>query len=428
LVLLLAALAGCKQAEKKDKSDSGDTTSTVSTVNAPGASTSGVDPNTPTVPQVGAIALERLGTQGAPAALALADTCGQGALGVMGFALGGACNTAPFASRIMIGSRNGDFDGDGDMDCDDFAAAKAASQDPGILLSLLCEKVMQANDNVVSLAFEGGTQEAFAISFKDFQNDVPAVGMWSHGTAASYPADIRIFKGPDLDTLKGTLALSLTDPNNGAVKIAGFGDTGKFSADLAFSNKKQTGKCADAPSTTNCHWQDIRIYGGEASTVGGPPNGFHLKIFAEDKEKPSFIALEGKYRYTAATIADITKGQQGCPGAELAKLRNVYFQTVQRGGQIWGKFTFLDEAGQSLSCDLGGGVDPFALMARADGICQNVGSDRWVPCTEVDYTKYVGLWQGEDAFATVTESPVSEDTWANPPTERGLCTSSGCTQ
>ncbi len=435
LVVAAGIPAACQQAGKKDKEETGDSTSTVTGVNsaAAGGSTSGVDPKQPTVPQVGAIALEHLGTAAAPAAALrlLADgACNQDQLGVMGFALGGACNTAPFVSRIMLGSRNGDFDGDGDMDCDDFKTAKAAKVDPGILLSLLCEDVMQATENVTSLAFQtgsGAADSAFAISFKDFQNDVPAVGSWSHGTAASYPADIRIFRGTALDALKGHVALSLTDPNNGSVKLAGFGTTAQFSADVAFSNKKQTGKCADAPSTTNCHWQDVRIYGGEGKVVAGPPNGFHLKIFADDKELPTFIALEGKYRYAEATIAAITAGQSGCPGGELHKLRIAYFETVQKGAQIWGRFSFLDENGQSLACTLDGGVDPFALLAAPAGVCQNVGSDRWVPCTDIDATKYTDLWQGESTFANVLESPVSDDVWATPPTDRGVCTTSGCT-
>ena len=433
LVLAAGIAPACKQAAKKDKSDPTDSTSTVTGVSAPNASTSGVDPNTPTVPQVGAIALEGLGTHAmtvAATGAALVDNaCSQDQLGVMGIALGGACNTAPFVSRILLGSRNGDFDGDGDVDCADFVAAKAAGADPGIMLNLLCESVMQATNNVTSLAFLTGkanADAAFAVSFKDFQNDVPAVGSWSHGTAASYPADIRIFRGRTLDTLSGLLALSLNDPNSGSVKLAGFGPSAQFSADVAFSNKKQAGKCADAPSTTNCHWQDVRIYGGEGSTAGGPPNGFHLKIFADDKEKPAFLALEGKYRYTTATSAATAAGQTGCPGGEMAKLRTVYFQTVQRGAQIWGRFSFLDGNGQSLACVSGGGVDPFAMLARPEGICQNVGSDRWVACTSIDYTNYVELWQGEATFSNVTESPVSVDVFANPPTERGLCTTAGC--
>lgn len=422
--------AACKQAEKKDKDDSSDSSSsTVSGASSGGAgSSAAVDTD---VPQVGAISLEHLGVAAAGLrGMSLLDEggCDQATLGVMGFALGGACNTAPFVSQIMLGSRDGDFDGDGDTDCADLKAAKDAGKEPGILLSLLCEDAMLATANVTSLAFatgKTGPNEAFAVSFKDFQNDVPAVGTWTHGSTESYPADIRIFRGSSLDALAGHVAMSLTDPNNGSVKLAGFGTNAQFTADLAFSNKAQVSACAASPSTATCHWQDIRIYGGEGSTADGPPNGFHLKIFADSKAAPTFLALEGKYRYTAATAAALTAGQSGCPGGELPKLRTAYFQTVQHGGQIWGRFYFLDENGLNLTCNLGG-VDPFALLARPEGICQNPGSDAWVTCEAIDYTLYTDMWQGEAAFNNVTESPVSDDVWANPPTASGLCTSSGC--
>ncbi len=426
-------LASCRKAESDAAEDgAGEGDETTSKVTGIGGDSAPGDAATPLsgLPQVGGIALGGLGGAATAAALGLQDgeTCHQDKLGVMGFALGGACNTAPFAAKIMLGNRNGDHDADGDMDCDDLVAATAKGSAPGLLLHLLCEDVMRKNDGIVSLAF-AGPETAFGVSFKDFPNDTAAVGAWTQGDAASYPADIRIFKGRSLPTLKGHMALTLIDRDNGSVKIAGFGTPGdeRFSADLSFSNKRSTAKCATMPDTANCHWQDVRLYGGEAAIVSGPPNGFHLKILADDKEKPSFIAIEGKYRYTDATAEAQFPAAADCPGAELRKLRSLYFQTVQKGTQIWGRFQFKDRDGHLLACEIAPGLDPFAMMARPEGVCQNAGSDQWVPCTAITPGEYTERWQGELNFADVTESPVG-DIFDDAPTTVGVCTTAGCSE
>jgi len=428
LVSILAlgvALPACRDAEKKDEPDESETQTTGGVAGNGG---SGARTNDSTVPQVGAISLETLGGKTEGTALT-ADACNKTGLGVLGLAIGGACSTAPMAARLMVGRDNGDHNGDGVMNCLDLAAAKAAKVDAGILLHLLCESIMQQNDEVVSLAFEddesGG---AMAIAFNDFPGDTKAAGSWTRGNAGSYPADIRVWFGNSFGSLAGHIGRALTIRDNGKVFIngQGFSPNGNpdFAATVDFSSKSDASSCAAEPGEANCHWQDIKIYAGESADTKGPPNGFHLKIFADAKANAGFFALEGKYRYTEAyATAQWGALASSCPSGELKKLRTVYFQVLQKGNQVHGKLVFRDASGAELACTMPGGVDPFALM-RA-GVCQNLGADAWVNCTDLNPADYAALWQGEAGFANVTASPVGA-IFEGAPTSEGICTLTGC--
>lgn len=421
---LVASATACK---KKSKDDSGtDDEETTSVSGSGGGSTTGSGDSS-TVPQVGAISLSSMGTEEGAALLGDGETCKQEGMGAMGMALGAACHTSPLAARFMLGVDDGDFNGDGKMDCNDLAQAKAEGKDPGLMLHLLCEDVMVKNDNVVSLAF-GDDQEghSFAVGFTDFPNDTTAAGSWTRGDAASYPADIRIWKGTTFDDFKGQVALGLTDVNNGTIYLdSRGGGGGQFQTVVSFANKASTADCAATPNADNCHNQDIKMYTGDGEVTFGPPNGFHLRIYADDKTAPTFIALEGRFRYTEATAARFADRGTTCPGSELVKMRSLYFQTVQKGNQVWGHFAFRDGDGNLLSCALPGGFNPFAQLGAAEGLCQDRGSPLPVACSDITPQDYADLWEGEDTFENVTASPIG-DIWDGAPTERGVCTIAGC--
>ena len=64
-------------------------------------------------------------------------------------------------------------------------------------------------------------------------------------------------------------------------------------------------------------------------------------------------------------------------------------------------------------------------IGAAEGVCLDRGSPLPVDCTDIVYTDYASLWEGEGTFTGVSESPVG-DIWDGAPTEKGVCTTTGC--
>lgn len=422
---LSLSFAACKKGGKDDDDDDDEETTTVSGSGSGG----GQAGDSSTVPQVGAISLSELGTEEG-AALALTEDgqpdCKQEGMGAMGIAFGSACRMAPMAANFMLGREDGDFDGDGDMDCNDYTQAKAEGKGVGLMLHLLCDPVMLKNDNVVSLAFGDDTPDSsFAVGFTDFENDTTAAGSWTQGNAASYPADVRIWQGTTMSDLKGHVALGLKDVNNGTIYLDSNGKNDQtFQTVATFSNKTLTGDCLTDPGTETCHNQDIKMYSGEGTT-NGAPNGVHLRVFADDKKAPTFIAIEGRFRFTdAMATAQFANAGSSCPGSEMAKVRSIYVQAIQKGAQAWAHMTFRDGSGNLLSCTTGG-IDPFQMLGSTDGICQDRGKPTPVACTDIVPADFASMWEGEAEFDNVTASPIG-DIWDGAPTQRGICTTTGC--
>jgi len=416
----------CKKSADNESED--DDTAAVGGGGGSGGSSTSQDA---AVPQVGAIVLQNLGTGDAAASLAEDENkCKQDELGIFGMALGGASHTAPLTAKLLLGNETEDFDGDGDSDCDDLAAAEAQKVNgeggAGILMHLICGELFTKNSNVVSLAFqetkESGT-EAMAISFADFSG--AAVGNWTAGNIASYPADIRIWGGETFADMTGMIGMSLTNLNKGSLYIKRLGEPGSqggsISGRIDFANSSGS-TCLSSPSEENCNYQQIKFYGGEGDIVDGPPNSFNIRIFADSKKAPTFLALEGRYRYSDA-LAARTWGSQTSTNAP--NIRQVYFRAVQKDGQIWGRFIFRDAAGAQINTYSLSSPNDLTYFSQTQGFCQNLGSDSPVACSAVTYTDYDSLWDGEDNMENLTASPV-DISWDGAPSSQQFCTVQGC--
>jgi len=429
---LSAGLVFGASACKKSAEAEGDEASTVTGTGGGGGSgsTSAYDP---AIPQVGSIVLSTLGT-GETAAAALTEgdetNCGQSSLGIFGMALGGACHTAPLAAKMMLGNQTGDFDGDGDSDCDDLVAAQAGAASggggAGILMHLICGEVFKKTANVTSLAFQETKEaqtETIGISFADFSG--AGVGSWTAGNIASYPADIRIWGGTTFGDLSGMVAMSLQNLNEGSLYINRLGEPGStgggISGRIDFANADGS-DCEETPSADHCNFQQVKFYGGEGDIVDGPPNSFHLRIFADSKVAPKFLALEGRYRYSDA-LAARTWGSHA--GTNAPNIRQVYFRAVQKDGQIWGRFIFRDGSGAQITTYTIASPNDLTYFAQEQGFCQNLGSQAPVACSAISYATYNDLWVGEDAMENLTSSPANVN-WTGAPARQELCTLSQC--
>ncbi|SMF81852.1 hypothetical protein [Pseudobacteriovorax antillogorgiicola] len=375
---------------------------------------------TDTVPQIQAIDLTGLGN-GTSTSLVEDDCDAASSGGIFGLAFGGACHTAPFAENLLLGEDGGDPGGDGTVDCADY---DSDNDDSGILMSLLCESFIQQNPNMVSMGFEDDGS-AIAASFVDFDSTdtMTAVGAWSAGNSDSFPANIRMWSGTTLSDLTGIVGIKLSDLQNGTIYFDStpFTSTGEqaIQVQVDFSAKDDASNCATSPSTDNCHWQEIRLYAGETLTTNGPPNGFHLRILANDVDAPTFMVLEGRYRYA----------ENPNFGNGMSDTRQIYYQVVENNDVVWGTFAFLDANGDAISTG-NTFVDAFLTSLASDGICSDDlvtdanNNSQAKTCTElgVDASVWTDLFTGQTDFTNITESPVPDIFSTGAPTESGITT------
>jgi hypothetical protein len=374
--------------------------------------------STPAVPQVGSINLAGLGDDGTAASLRLADDaadkCNRENMGVFGLALGGACHTSGLAARIMLGSEDGDHNGDGKLDCGDFEEGK----DRGIVLGMMCGDFFKRFDGIKSFAFaEPAASRYLGLSFADFDADdgVTATGSWSKGNAASYPANIRLWGSEtSLDAMTGLFAANLASLNEGEVQVD-FNNPEKgehLRASSKFTNNLATkANCASDPSTTNCVFQEVKIYNPDDTNQEGAPNGMHIRIMTDDKLAPTFYMLEGRYMYRAEKVGHLP--------AFLQATREIYFRAVQQDGQIWGQFEFRDADGALVAGE--NALQNLILAAVQQGQCKSISDGSDVTCTAVDPAQYASLWQGREAMDDMSTSPVTADFVNGKPVKQELC-------
>ena len=373
------------------------------------------------VPQVQVINISGIGTSDSASLTADTDCDAASNQGIFGLAFGAACHSAPFAENLLLGENGGDPGGDGEVNCSDYVSD---DDDSGILMSLLCESWIQSNPNLVSVGFEE-SGSAIAISFEDFDStDIyEASGAWTAGSDSSYPANIRMWTGTGLSDLSGVVGIALADLNNGRVffdsaPFAASGETA-VQAQVDFSAKDDVSSCVDTPNETNCHWQELSMYAGEEVVSNGPPNGFHIKIFANDIDSPTFMALEGRFRYVDGSGF----------GDDLSAVRQIYFQVVEEDDIVWGTFSFLDEDGELVSTS-NSFLNTFLSTLANDGICSddlvgdatNFGASKTCTDLGVDSTKWSELFSGLASFGNVTESPIPDIFSSGAPASAGINT------
>ena len=420
LILGLGCLSSCSAEEEEEEG--------ATTVAEDGAVAG--DPNftgEDSIPQVQAINLTGLGTGSTTLTLQDDDDseCAQAEnAGIFSLALGGACHSAGLASNLLLGDDGGDPGGDGNIDCADY---DTNNDDSGILMSLMCEDVMLQTPNVVSLGF-GESDGTFGVSFADFSSSdtTTAKGSWTAGSENNFPANIRMWTGSSFSDLSGIIGINLSSLSAGTVYFDStpFSDEMGFAmkVEVSFDAKTDASSCATAPSDDNCHWQEVKIYSGEDEITNGPPNGFHLKIWADNIDTPTFLAIEGKYRYSDANAGTFDNF--------IPEIRHVYFQVIEQNDIIWGKFAFTDtnDAAVTHSSDA---VNTFLTSLATDGICsndlatdgQNFSEASTCAALGVDTTLYTDLFTGSTDFENISSTFSLPDIFSTgAPTESGINT------
>jgi hypothetical protein len=354
--------------------------------------------------------------------------CGERDLGLFGLSINVACTLSPMASNLLYGDEP-DRDGDGKITCDDY---KQGKDNQGFLLSLLCEPAL-LKENAIKTARFKDDAATLAISFEAFRSTPKPVGTWSaSGTdAGRYPANIRAWIGATGDTLQGVLGLALDGTQTGLnyFNLAPLGEP--FMGEISFANPADASHCQEAPSKDTCFWQDIQILitDEERAIVGKSPSGVHLVILADNKERPSFIAIEGKYRYEDA-VADKIVADSPANLALFKETREIYFRTIQANNQLWGSFDFKSRQGKTIAFEY---TDPSGnklnlpdLMRNGPknapyaGVCQDAKSTEISECTRIDYHDYASIWVGDDKLSRVESTYSQSIDFTSPPTVNGF--------
>ena len=332
---------------------------------------------------------------------------GLGQLGVFGFALGPACHTSYFVDDTLYGV-SPDRDGDGDLTCADYYSDK---NNLGILYPLLCEPGLLANPKIKTLNFFEGTQN-FAISFLPFIADELAVGSWTAtgDDSGRYPGQVRIWSNENREDLAGVLAMKLDSQKSGQLFFDYRPSNSELLGSIEFKTQTNADACASAPSRENCHWQESMFAGTKGSASEAPIPGMHLIVFADRKENPNFLILEGKLSYTKEAAEKTWPESNAASHPNFHTVREVYFRTVQKGSQIWGSFDFKNAENQTIESPIEVSGFPFDLTnimrnGRTNipyqGICQNLGSDEWVDCVDINYKDYDSIWLMDENISEV---------------------------
>ena len=349
-------------------------------------------------PQTGSINMGGAGGK-ATALTADSDDCTNvgSKLGIAGMALGAACHVSEMVESFTTGN-NADVNDDGKINCADYDAM-TNKDDAGFLLLLLCNKDIIAQGSIKNFGFDN-TGSGGAISFEDGlpSDGKTAVGTWTAGSAANYPADIRLWTGTSLSASVPMLGMQLTNDKSGIMMVDGtpFSQNYKIWVQYDYSAADNS-KCKAAPSKTNCYWLEAKSSdGGVSTTNDGPPNGFHIIAYAggltSADGQPDFLAVQGNYVYSDAKASSIFTGVAGLSSTREIKLKAFVDMTL---GQVWGSYEFLDGSAAMIT-DIGGAAG-FGTTLK-NGVCQNIGDDDLVTCT-VTASNYTSLW--DSAFTKV---------------------------
>jgi len=356
-------------------------------------------------------------------------------LGIFSLPLGAACTLGPVAGKILYGETP-DRNEDGKISCKDYVSG---AKDNGILSAMLCEEEVLRHRQIETIRFtehRDADQGTIGISFADYDasDAVHAVGTWTGRGPASgrYPANIRVWASQQDSSqdpeLHGAFAMSLSSHRAGSVVFDATPFGQEFRGNLEFSAVNDTKRCATAPSRETCHFEDILVHTTENSTPAMSVPAMRMRIYANDKKRLTFLAMEGKIRLTEKSAALWFSKPEDTDA--LRSVREIYFRTVLKDKQLWGSFDFKDAAGKTVASyitDAAGNPINLTKLIRDGvagvdygGICQNVGDKDISECTKIRAADYASLWIGDAALTGTDPGYVIPVSFAGAPTQDGV--------
>lgn len=362
------------------------------------------------IPDARGINLVHFGASPTKLSLASEEDCaGALRLGVFGVPVYVVCKMSLIAGETLYGE-DADRNNDGRLNCDDFGIG---TKNQGLLFPLLCDPKMFETNRIESFRYQykGNT---YAVSFADFLPDdkVTAVGTWtaSGPDSGRYPANIRAWKGTTGATLNGLAALNLNGIKEGSMYLDFRPSGGARFGEITYSIKTTVDSCIKAPSVDNCHWEEFEMKGPEENVQDTFPSGMHYRVLANGEKNPDWILVEGKMHYSAEAMQKAYDDSNKTLPPEITSVTECYFRIVQQGRQIWGSFDFKGADGNTISMPttIGGVTFDMAQVLRDGsggvphaGVCENLGVNRFVACTDIRYSDYDSVWIGDDKFTGV---------------------------
>lgn len=346
------------------------------------------------------------------------------ALGVFGGPVGAACFLSTLVQEMLYG-KHGDRDGDGRLTCADYVPNQ---DDQGLLFPMLCEPGMLALKKVKSLRFSENAK-TFAVSFEDFDagDQFNALGHWTAGGLDTeiFPANMRVWAGNSSTTLPGLTAMRLKSGTDGWMAFDLNPAGALLRGESTFRAIADAAACEKTPGRETCHSQEFSISLPEDAVEGSIASSMRLTTLANKRRDPDFIVIEGKFRYSAS-VAEQLFGRTDLDPA-FKQVRDVYMRVVQKGHQIWGSMDYKDASGQTIQVPVPGTTYDLTGILRNGrsnipyaGVCQNLGSDQWVDCVDIDYKLYDALWVGDASYTVPQPNYQLPVSFGSAPTKDGI--------
>jgi hypothetical protein len=166
--------------------------------------------------------------------------------------------------------------------------------------------------------------------------------------------------------------------------------------------------------------------------------GAQVIAYADNKLTPTFLIVEGKIQITKEIAAEWFQGNSNTATAEsevsksLLATREIYFRTVQKGGQLWGSFDFRNSDGKTIEAittdangkklDLSALIKNGALNQNFAGFCANLGSSDLTACRDIDPSKYEKIWVTDSGMPVLSDDFKIDESFSATPSKSGIIT------
>jgi hypothetical protein len=353
-----------------------------------------------------------------------------------------SCAATKFSVGALLGEEVSDTNADGIIACDEISKDKASD-----LLVALCDAQVDKGQDVKEASVTKADGKNLKISFSK-AGSFDVAGSWRSASGMDLPALIRLWRLEDAST-SPDIAMHVRDNStfefwtkadiktvsNGQETI-GEGRLKNVSIRAVMQNNQDTSKCADQPSSSTCLTQDVTIWFGSPAEVTGyqvAPDGYRVRVLADDAKSPSFLAVEGMYVMSDANARWASVNAQTNDGSGqtfFENARTFYFQVIRYQDEVWGRMVIRDANGAVIQgySDYQGSP---AVAAEEAGHCVALvstdvvtTSSTGIPsgqyqawyhwgfkskCEKIDGSlpKFKAIWEGESKFAKPTAQSVA---------------------
>ncbi len=340
--------------------------------------------------------------------------------GIFTFALLAACMTTRVFREVTYGSDFGDYNGDGQVNCQDYDDFPGQAE---LFHRLFCTEAYRTKEKIVEIGFapiEEVNRNVHSVelnyslvSFKAFEDNSSIVGFFNAFEPQVYPMNLRLWmaqKEEGIAAAKPIFAISSPELTSGVSYSFGLDSLEDARIISEIRSIDSYEGCRESPSTTTCNFQDFKAFFGN-----GPifierikekvkvrlPNTSHFLIWSDYGLAPGLVILEGSMLFDKSNTEGffLDFEIEGDNSMDLTSTQKVYFQFVLLEDEMWRSMILFDSKGErvSIPVKINNEVIDYQPIYES-GQCINV-VDESKDCVKLkDITTYSSLFMGESQF------------------------------